>query len=63
MDQTPASCLPSTETSTSKEPDLELPNIDGIDMTGGLARVAGNKRLYRSLLEQFAAKQADTVQG
>jgi two-component system sensor histidine kinase/response regulator len=28
-------------------------------MNGGLARVAGNKRLYRRLLEQFAAKQAD----
>ena len=25
----------------------------------GLRRVAGNRRLYRSLLEQFAAKQAD----
>ena len=30
-------------------------------MTGGLTRVAGNKRLYRSLLEQFAAKQADAA--
>jgi signal transduction histidine kinase/CheY-like chemotaxis protein/HPt (histidine-containing phosphotransfer) domain-containing protein/HAMP domain-containing protein len=36
-----------------------LPEIDGIDVPGGLKRVAGNKRLYRSLLEQFADKQAD----
>ncbi len=38
--------------------DVELPEIEGIDIAGGLKRVAGNKRLYRSLLEQFAAKQA-----
>ncbi|MEO8594915.1 MAG: response regulator [Candidatus Solibacter sp.] len=33
--------------------------IEDIDVAGGLRRVAGNKRLYRSLLEQFASKQAD----
>jgi signal transduction histidine kinase/DNA-binding response OmpR family regulator/HPt (histidine-containing phosphotransfer) domain-containing protein/CHASE3 domain sensor protein len=38
-----------------------LPNIEGIDMMGGLARVAGNKRLYRNLLDQFAAKQFDVA--
>src|SRR5439155_23916968 len=32
-----------------------IPGMEGIDMAGGLARVAGNKRLYRSLLGQFAA--------
>jgi PAS domain S-box-containing protein len=37
-----------------------LPEIEGIDIAGALKRVAGNKRLYRSLLEQFAAKQSDT---
>ena len=36
-----------------------LPEIDGVDVVGGLKRVAGNKRLYRDLLVQFAAKQAD----
>jgi PAS domain S-box-containing protein len=36
-----------------------LPAIEGIDIAGGLVRVAGNRRLYRSLLDQFAAKQAD----
>ena len=38
---------------------MALPAIEGIDMAGGLKRVAGNKRLYRSLLEQFAVKQSD----
>ncbi len=36
-----------------------LPEIDGIDMVGGVNRVAGNKRLYQELLVQFAAKQAE----
>ncbi len=36
-----------------------LPEIDGIDLADGLKRVAGNRRLYRSLLEQFASKQAE----
>jgi PAS domain S-box-containing protein len=36
-----------------------LPEIDGVDMAGALNRVAGNKRLYRDLLKQFAAKQAE----
>ncbi len=39
--------------------DVILPMIEGIDVEGGLKRVAGNKRLYRSLLEQFAQKQAE----
>jgi signal transduction histidine kinase/DNA-binding response OmpR family regulator len=38
--------------------DVAIPEIDGIDVAGGLKRVAGNRRLYRSLLEQFAEKQA-----
>ncbi|MGC1788680.1 MAG: response regulator, partial [Terriglobales bacterium] len=33
--------------------------IDGVDFAGGLKRVAGNKRLFRDLLQQFAAKQAE----
>jgi two-component system sensor histidine kinase/response regulator len=39
--------------------DVTLPEIEGVDVAGGLQRVAGNKRLYRDLLLQFAAKQAD----
>jgi two-component system, sensor histidine kinase and response regulator len=36
-----------------------LPEIDGVDMASGLKRVAGNRRLYRDLLMQFAARQRD----
>jgi PAS domain S-box-containing protein len=39
--------------------DVILPAIKGVDVDGGLQRVAGNKRLYRDLLVQFAAKQVD----
>jgi CheY-like chemotaxis protein/HPt (histidine-containing phosphotransfer) domain-containing protein len=41
-------------------PVVILPDIEGVDVAGGLTRVAGNKRLYRSLLVQFATKQADS---
>jgi CheY-like chemotaxis protein len=34
-----------------------VPEIEGIDIASGLERMAGNKRLYRDLLSQFAAKQ------
>ncbi len=36
----------------------ELPGIPGVDIAEGLKRVAGNKRLYRDLLRQFAAREA-----
>ena len=39
--------------------DVILSEIEGVDLTGGLQRVAGNKRLYRDLLAQFAARHAD----
>ena len=39
--------------------DETLPEIDGVDTAGGLKRVAGNTRLYRELLMQFAAKQSE----
>jgi len=38
--------------------EVELPEIEGVDTEGGLKRVAGNKRLFRSLLDQFADKQS-----
>lgn len=41
--------------------EADIPRIDGFDVEGGLRRVAGNRRLYRSLLGQFAAKQADAA--
>ncbi|MFY9935360.1 MAG: PAS domain S-box protein, partial [Silvibacterium sp.] len=34
-----------------------LPEIAGINLADGLKRVAGNRRLYRDLVGQFAAKQ------
>jgi two-component system, sensor histidine kinase and response regulator len=38
-----------------------LPEIAGLDVADGLNRVAGNMKLYRSLLGQFVDQQADTV--
>ncbi len=39
--------------------DVILPDIAGVDVAGGLKRVAGNTRLYRNLLAQFVAEQCD----
>ena len=39
--------------------DVRLPDIEGLDMAGGLERVAGNKRLYSDLLVEFATKRSD----
>ena len=36
--------------------EIVLPEIAGINVTDGLRRVAGNRRLYRDLLMQFATK-------
>jgi PAS domain S-box-containing protein len=41
-----------------RKEDSDLPEIEGIDIAGGLRRVASNRRLYWSLLEQFVNKQA-----
>ena len=51
----------SEKKATRGEPTEEiiLPDIDGLDFAGGLKRLAGNKRLFRNLLVQFASKQAD----
>jgi CheY-like chemotaxis protein len=38
-----------------------VPEIEGVDVVGGLKRVAGNMKLYRSLLTQFAEKQGDAA--
>jgi HPt (histidine-containing phosphotransfer) domain-containing protein len=38
-----------------------LPEIAGINLADGLRRVAGNRRLYRDLLGQFADKQCDAA--
>jgi PAS domain S-box-containing protein len=39
------------------EEEIILPEIEGIHIAGGLQRIAGNKRMYRDLLAQFAVKQ------
>jgi two-component system sensor histidine kinase/response regulator len=39
----------------------ELSEIAGLDVADGLNRVAGNRKLYRSLLGQFVEQQADAV--
>ena len=41
--------------------EVVLPEIAGITLADGLKRVAGNKRLYRDLLRQFAVKQGDAA--
>jgi two-component system, sensor histidine kinase and response regulator len=38
--------------------EVALPPIAGVNIADGLNRVAGNRRLYRDLLSQFASKQA-----
>ncbi len=50
---------PAPEKKAAPRMDVQVPPIEGIDIAGGLKRVAGNQKLYRSLLEQFVAKQAD----
>ncbi len=37
----------------------ELPRIEGLQVDDGLARVAGNKKLYLKLLRQFVVQEAD----
>jgi CheY-like chemotaxis protein len=41
--------------------DVFLPQVSGINSADGLKRVAGNRQLYRELLLQFTAKQADAA--
>ena len=41
--------------------EVVLPEIAGINLADGLKRVAGNRRLYRDLLGQFAEKQGDAA--
>ena len=40
----------------------ELPEVAGLNVAEGLVRVAGNKKLYRKLLRQFANTEADAPQ-
>jgi two-component system, sensor histidine kinase and response regulator len=55
----PAQAAGSEAGPTKAAEDWTVAEIEGVDVAGGLRRVAGNKRLYRDLLVQFAAKQSD----
>jgi HPt (histidine-containing phosphotransfer) domain-containing protein len=53
---------PQAPVTKKKVPDeVALPEIAGVKVADGLNRVAGNRRLYRDLLGQFAAKQGDAA--
>ncbi|HEX7262438.1 MAG TPA: response regulator, partial [Luteolibacter sp.] len=55
----PASLDPHSRPATNAGGDgLDFPAIDGLDTRDGLARVAGNRKLYLKLLRQFADEQA-----
>jgi two-component system sensor histidine kinase/response regulator len=59
--QTLARWVKSSRTAGAAQADTSesLPVVDGLDSAGGLKRVAGNRKLYLSLLRQFTDKQAD----
>ena len=50
--------LPPSATRAGDE--MILPELAGVDVAAGLERTAGNKRLYRDLLVQFAARHEST---
>lgn len=50
---TPLPAVPSTPP--------ELPDIEGLDTKDGLARVAGNQKLYLKLLRQFSEQQGNAI--
>jgi PAS domain S-box-containing protein len=53
---------PETSVTPIKVPDeVVLPEIAGINLADGLKRVAGNRRLYRDLLGEFAAKEGNAA--
>jgi CheY-like chemotaxis protein len=52
-----AAAEPRSETAKPSDP-VPIPEIAGVNITDGVNRVAGNRRLYRDLLSQFATKQA-----
>ncbi len=44
------------------EAPMGVPAIPGLDTTGGMARVAGNRKLYFKLLRQFAEQQGSVTE-
>ena len=53
-----AATVQSAVPDTKASDEVALPEISGIKVMEGVNRVAGNRKLYRDLLEQFAVKQA-----
>jgi two-component system sensor histidine kinase/response regulator len=51
----------SAKTANHSSPPDALREVAGLDVVDGLRRVAGNVKLYRSLLRQFAEQQADAI--
>jgi signal transduction histidine kinase/DNA-binding response OmpR family regulator len=51
----------SAKTANHSSPPNALLEVAGLDVVDGLRRVAGNVKLYRSLLRQFAEQQADAI--
>ena len=54
----PAGPAPATEQiAPPRGGEASFPSIEGVDVTGGLRRVAGNRRLYSDLLQRFVDGQ------
>jgi len=58
----PAAAVATAAPTATSDGGIALPDIEGLDAAQGLKRVAGNRKLYLSLLHQFADKQADAGQ-
>ncbi|MGB6222491.1 response regulator [Haloferula sp.] len=60
--QLPASAtVEETTASAPSSEDEDFPVINGLDREDGLARVAGNRKLYQKLLRQFVEQQGPAV--
>lgn len=45
----------------SESNEVTIPELDGIDIGDGIRRVAGNKKLYKTILLKFKDSQRDTI--
>jgi len=55
---TPSSSERAVAEAPARDGESELPVVEGLDASAGLARVGGNRKLYSKLLRQFCAEQA-----
>jgi CheY-like chemotaxis protein len=53
---------PATPALTISPPETPVENLDGVDVTDGLKRVAGNRTLYRNLLLKFLQSQEQAAE-